>query len=110
MLNKLKDAALSKAFRALVNAKIGEYGEMVKLTVDSKRKRIEAEVMLEGEQAPIDVTVQRYELFEKAGKYFLSVEGVRTSRAWIDTLAASFLEGRTFEIPPAYARMLKSVI
>ena len=110
MLNKFKDAALSRAFRALVNARIGEYGEMLKLTVDSEHKRIEAEVMLEGESSPITVTVQRYELFEKDGKYFLSVEGIRTSRAWIDTLALSYLEGRRFEIPPTYAKILKTVV
>jgi hypothetical protein len=35
---------------------------------------------------------------------------VTTSRAWLNTLAASYLDGREFEIPEQYAKMLKTIV
>ena len=83
---------------------------MLKFNLDSKTKRIETEVMLDGEKEPLSVTVGRYELTEENGRYFLKLYDISTSRAWIDTLAASYLEGKAFEIPDTYAKILKTVV
>ncbi len=110
MLKKMKDAALSKGAKIAINNQIKEYGKMLKLNLDSKQKSIEMEVMLEGEHEALKVHVKNYEMTEENGKHFLKVHGVTTSRAWINTVASSYLEGKTFEIPAEYAKMLKVVI
>jgi metal-dependent hydrolase (beta-lactamase superfamily II) len=110
MLKKMKDAALSKGAKIAINNQIKEYGKMLKLNLDSEKKSIEMEVMLEGEKEPLTVNVQKYEMTQQGDKHFLKIQGVKTSRAWINTVASSYLEGKTFEIPAEYAKMLKVVI
>jgi len=110
MLKKMKDAALSKGAKIAINNQIKEYGQMLKLNLDSEKKSIEMEVMLEGEKEPLTVNVQKYEMTQQGDKHFLKIQGVKTSRAWINTVASSYLEGKTFEIPAEYAKMLKVII
>ena len=106
----MKDAALAKGARIAINRFIGDYGEMSRLRLDSVKKSIETEVMLEGEREPLTVHIGRYELTEADGRYLLRLYGIRTSRAWMDALAASYLEGKAFEIPAEYAKLLKVVV
>jgi len=110
MFGRMKDAALSKGAQIAINSQIKEYGEMLKLNLDSTQKSIEMEVMLDGEHEPLKVHVEKYEMTEADGKHFLKVHGVTTSRAWINTVASSYLEGKTFEVPAEYAKMLKVVV
>jgi hypothetical protein len=110
MFGKMKDKALSTGAKMVINTQIKEYGKMLKLNLDSEKKRIEMEVMLEGEKEPLRVEVERYVLKEERGKHLLQIYGVKTSRAWINTVAASYLEGKSFEIPAEYAKMLKVVV
>jgi len=106
----MKDAALSKGAKAAINSYIKEYGKMLKLNLDSKNKSIDLEVLLEGETEPLSVNVQRYELTEENGKHLLKIYGIQTSRSWINTVAGSYLEGKSFEIPAEYAKMLKVIV
>jgi len=106
----MKDAALSKGAKIAINSQVKEYGKMLKLNLDSTQKSIEIEVMLDGEHEPLKVHVRNYELAQEIDKHLLKVHGVTTSRAWINTVASSYLEGKVFEIPAEYAKMLKVVV
>ena len=110
MFKKMKDAALSKGAKVALNSYIKEYGKMLKLNLDSKNKSIALEVLLDGEKETLSVNVQRYELIEENGKNLLKIYGIQTSRAWINTIAGSYLEGKAFEIPEEYAKMLKVIV
>ena len=63
MFRGLKDKALSKSLEVAINLKIKEYGEMLKLNLDSQNKTIEFEVMLKGEKEPLKVFVNNYEIY-----------------------------------------------
>ena len=110
MFKKMKDAALSKGVKIAINTQIKEYGQMLKLNLNSEQKSIDMEVMLDGEHEPLKVHIKQYEMTEENGKHFLKIHGVTTSRAWINTVASSYLEGKRFEIPTEYARMLKVLV
>ena len=110
MLRKIKDATLSKGVKIAINNQIKEYGRMLKLNLDSKEKTIEIEVLLDGECEPLKVRIGDYKMIEEDGRYTMQVHDVSTSRAWINTIASSHLEGKSFEIPAEYAKMLKVVI
>ena len=110
MFGKLKDKTLSTGARLAINAQLKEYGTMLKLNLNSKEKSIELEVLLDGEKEPLTVKVDNYTLDEDQGKFFLKIYGVKTSRAWINTIASSYLEGKAFEIPAEYAKMLKVIV
>jgi len=60
MLKKMKDAALSKGAKIAINSQIKEYGQMLKLNLDSTQKSIEIEVMLDGEQEPLNEIPSEY--------------------------------------------------
>ena len=93
-----------------MNTKLKEYGKMLKLNLNSQEKSIEMELLLDGEKESLTVKVDNYILEEDQGKYFLKIYGVETSRAWINTIASSYLEGKAFEIPAEYAKMLKVIV
>ena len=110
MLQKMKDKALSHGARMAINTQIEAYGKVQKLNLDSKNKSIDMEVMLEGELEALSVHVDNYELIETDGLHQLKISGVTTSRTWINTVASAHLDGKVFNIPDEYAKMLKSVI
>ncbi len=110
MFGKIKDNALSKGTQIAINNQIKEYGKMLKLNLDSKTKSIEMEVMLDGEVEPLSIHVKKYEIMQESDRYFLKVNDITTSRAWINTIVASYLEGKRFEIPAEYAKLLKVVV
>ena len=110
MLKKMKDVALSHGAKMAINTQIEAYGKVQKLNLDSKNKSINMEVMLEGEIEALSVHVDNYELIETDGLSQLKVRGVTTSRTWINTVASAHLEGKSFDIPDEYAKMLKAVI
>lgn len=106
----MKDAALSKGAKIAINSQIKEYGKMLKLNLDSTQKSIEIEVMLDGEHEALKVHIRNYEMTEENGRHLLKVHGVTTSRAWINTVASSYLEGKAFEVPEEYAKLLKVIV
>ena len=107
MLKKMKDVALSHGARIAINQQIGDYGEIVKLNLNSKFKSMDMEIMLYGEEESVKIQVEHYEITEENS---LRISGVTTSKAWITTLAHTHLEGKTFDVPNEYAKMLKAVI
>ena len=112
MFGKIKDVTTSKTAKVAANIymKNKEYGKMLKLNLDSNNKSIELEVMLNGEKEALSVQVDRYELVEDGGKHLLKVYGVQTSRAWLNVLASSYLEGKSFEIPEVHVGKLKMMV
>ena len=107
MLQAMKDKALAHGAKITINQHIGEYGEIVKLTLNSKFKSMDMEIMLDGEDESVKIHVEHYEITEENS---LRISGVTTSKAWITTLAHTHLEGKTFDVPDEYAKMLKAVM
>ncbi len=112
MLKKMKDLTLSKGVQVAINnsKKFKEYGEILKLNLNSEQKSIEVEAMLDGEMEPLAVKINKYEIIEENGKHMIRIHGIETSRAWINTVASSYLEGKSFKISSEYAKMLKVVV
>ena len=110
MFQSMKDKTLSHVAKIAINTQIEAYGKVQKLNLDSKKKSIDLEVILDGELEAFYVHVDNYELTEIDGRHKLKVNGVTTSRAWINRLASAHLEGRTFDLPCKYGKMTKGVI
>lgn len=105
----MKDIALSHGAKLAINKQIKSYAEVQKFHLNSKKRSIDMEVILKGEIEPISIHIKNYSLTELDGVHQLRVSGVMTSRTWINTVA-SYLEGKAFEIPTEYAKMLKAVM
>lgn len=83
----------------LVEHKLNKFGNMTSLQVDSKNKTMRLELELKGEATPIVVNITRYHLSEKAGKSYLRMEGVQTSREWINLVMEEYLTRLELEVP-----------
>ena len=106
----MKDMALSKGAKIAINKQIEAFGEVRSLTLDTKNKSIELDVMLEGELEMLHVNVGKYEITGEQGSKKLSVSQISTSRKWINTLAAKYLEGKSFDLPDEYAKTIEALI
>ena len=110
MFGTMKDKALSKGAQMAINSQMDDYGKIQSLHLNSKTKSIDMEIMLNGEIELLKVHIAKYELTETAGRPKLKVKGVTTSRVWINKLVSARLEGRTFDIPDEYGKMLRTMI
>ena len=71
---------------------------------------MELEIFLDGDNKPINVHIENYELVERGSTYSLKISGINTSKSWINTLAYEYLEAKEFSIPYEFATMLKAII
>ena len=110
MFQSMRDKALSQGAKIAINTQMEDYGKVQSLYLDSKKKSIDLELMLAGEIETLSVHINNYELVEINGHHQLKVNGVTSSRSWVNTLIASYLEGKSFDVPVEYVKMIKAVI
>ena len=82
------------------------YGRVRGLRLDSGAREIDLILDLNGEVEPITVHIQEYELVEDAGRMFLVIHRVSTSRAWLTALARNLAVGRRLELSPEVAKQV----
>ena len=99
MFSAAKDLMTSKAAKSYVNDFIKRYGKVEELTIDSKRHRIDVNVHLNGEVAPIGVSIEKYRIEQRDGKAFIEVLDSSATRPWMQAAMRDHLHGRKFEVP-----------
>ena len=99
MINAMKDALTSQAALAFVNNKIGRYGTVQDLKIDTRRKTVEASCLLHGEPLPITVKVESYVVETVGDKKFIAITGINCSRPWLHNLLTDFAKNRRVELP-----------
>ena len=62
VFGRMKDSALGMGLKRFVNERLGQYGEVRDVKVDTKASRITIEALLKGERDVVIATVERYEL------------------------------------------------
>ncbi len=106
VLGAAKDRAAEAAIKSYLRAKISKFGEVTRLELDSKNKRIGVELNLDGEVSPIQLNVNEYELFRKNGEHYVVLRSVDCSRKWLATALQEYVIGRQFKVPPAAGSVL----
>ncbi len=106
LAGRARDAAIQTAFNTWVRRKTQAIRHMTNLRIDSRERRISLELDLVGEPEPLRVEVGEYVLSDEGGRTWIEVRGVRTSKPWLDILAAEILKGRRFEVPGAVRAVL----
>ncbi len=102
MFSAAKDALTSKAALSFVNQRIARYGRVERLKLDSKNKSAEVVLRLIGEEHPVAVTIERYEILERGGGKFLRLARCTANREWLQNVLTDF--GPAKEIPlPGWA-------
>jgi hypothetical protein len=107
IFSSTKDRFIEQAALSYINRMFGAYGQATSLKIDSEAKTISLELDLKGEVSPVTIKITDYSITEEAGRFFLGVRHVETSREWLTGLANSQIGGgKRFEIPEQAGRWL----
>jgi len=109
MLGSLKNRAITTGLKVAINSKISRYGKVLKLELDTTAKSISMQLDLLGEQELITLTIDNY-IVDIASNAQITLNGIHTSRRWLDMVASDFIEGKTFTIPPKYSKHLNILV
>jgi hypothetical protein len=99
MFSHLKDSLSSSAAKSLLASRIDRYGKLTDLRIRSREKTISAELLLEGEETPVTLRVERYRITGTSGEHALVVEAVAASRPWLQNLLEDLLVEKPLPVP-----------
>jgi len=99
MLTGIKDSLTSSAAKSMLASRLDRYGKLTDLRIRSREKTITAEILLEGEEQPLTIHVERYRITGKSGENELVVESVTASRAWLQNLLQDLLVDKAVPVP-----------
>ena len=96
-----RQKACEAILKSLINQRIEKFGQVTQLEIDAVQKKAQIQITLKGEQVPIDILVDSYQLQSVESQLLFSVQKVRTSREWITAALEEFVVGRQFAVPEA---------
>lgn len=99
MFSSIKDSLSSTAAKSLLASRLDRYGKLTELRIRSREKTISAEVILEGEEIPVTIVIDRYRVTGKSGEYSLTLERVTASRVWLQNLLDDLVVGKPMPVP-----------
>ena len=99
MFSGIKDTLASTAAKSMIASRLERYGRILDLRIRSRERSIAAEVLLEGEELPISLQIDRYRIVGKSGENALVVEAVTASRPWLQNLLQDLLVEKPIPVP-----------
>ena len=99
MFSGIKDSLTSTAAKSLLASRLDRYGKLTDLRIRSREKTISAEILLEGEEQPVSIQIERYRIIGKSGENALVVEGISASRPWLQNLLQDLLVDKPLPVP-----------
>lgn len=108
LFTPVKDYAVEVAVKLWFNQTKKSLGQMTQIKIDSQAKRIDVELELKGETAPIQISVKSYDLSSEGSETFIHLGEIETSREWINSLLGDYLkpDQRRFKVPGAVKSIL----
>jgi hypothetical protein len=106
MLTNLKDAVASQAALSFANSRLGKYGVVQEVKIDSQRKTLDVTFLPLGEASPIKLKAENYRVETVGDKKFITVTGFTCSRLWLHAVLEDFARNRRIELPPWAAAAL----
>jgi len=97
---------VERGAREYFNQRFSAIGNMTALQIDSANRRATLDLELKGENEPLHVVVDQYDLTTSDGKSYLEIKRLTTSREWMTALAAQLLIGRKLEVPEFVSSLL----
>ncbi len=83
---------------------------MLNLNLDSKNKKINLEAMLIGENEPITINIGEYKIIQENNKFYIQIDDISTSKAWLNVVVTETLNGQKLELPGKIAKLLKVIV
>ncbi|MDB5987826.1 MAG: hypothetical protein JWR16_2879 [Nevskia sp.] len=102
----VKDGALGLSFKAYLNDKFKEYGDVTDVAVDTQANRLTLKAMLRGEKDQVSATIERYDIEKSGSDYFIVLRQFSSSRAWLTLLLSQLFAGKRYKLPSAVSKLL----
>ncbi len=83
----------------MLASRLDRYGKLTELQIRSRDKTINLELLLEGEEIPVGILVERYRTTGKTGEHTLVVEQVSATRPWLQNLLQDLLVEKPLSVP-----------
>lgn len=99
MFHSLKDSLASTAARTLLASTLDRYGKITDLRIRSREKTIAIELVLEGDEIPVTIEIERYRITGKSPDFTIVVERIMASRPWIQNLLQDLLVEKPLPVP-----------
>jgi hypothetical protein len=109
-LQQQKDASCSFLAERALQGTIQRYGRMLNLSIDSRNRSLQLEMLPKGEERPVTILVERYEVVTENQTTFLVIHKASASREWLTVLINDFLIGRRLPVPPQYEAALRLIL
>lgn len=106
MWDQMKSTAIRQGLNLYLK---NGYGEVTALELDSKARSLRLQLMLNGETAPIDVEIGRFEPEMDGETLYVVLSDLRVSRAWLQELVQAKVEGKRLKVPASMAGAAKLV-
>ena len=101
MFSGIKDSLTSSAAKSMLSSRLVRYGNLTDLRIRSRERSIYAELLLEGEEVPVIIHVERYRILTKGPDHVMVMDTVAVSRPWLQNLVQDFLVGVAIPVPSA---------
>ena len=93
-------ASAGAATKAAINIAIKEYGKVLDIEINKEQQSLAISVALKGENEPIKLKVDKYQIKKRDGKVFFTIVEARCDgKAWLDAALKNFARDQTFEVP-----------
>jgi hypothetical protein len=99
MFNGIKDSLASSAAKSMIASRLHRYGKLTDLRIRSREKTISIELLLEGEEIPLNIEIESYRIMGKPGENALVIEKARASRPWLQNLVDDLVVGKPLPVP-----------
>lgn len=83
---------------------------MINFRLNPETHSIEFEIHPKGEDKPIQFQVNKYELLNENGKFFIRVSEISTNREWMNIGINNFLPSKKIEIPTEYEKLIRLIM
>ena len=100
----------SKYGYKVVNLKIGEYGKMHRLEINTENKTVSLEVHLKGEPSTIEVSIHDYEIRYEKSNGMLSAKSVTSNREWLSAILNNLLVNGEIKIDERKLSLFEKVL
>lgn len=91
------------------NKKLKGVAELTDFSFDSEERTLYAEMILVGEEEPVDVLLEDFTVVTNDGSYRLHIQQVQSNRPWLDTLLNKVVLGRGWKIPDSHIELVQEL-
>jgi len=97
------------AIKTYLNFKFKKVLKVLELKFDPKNDKIYLSLQLKGENEPLIVNIDKFELIEKENKKYLKLSNIKTNKEWLNIIVEQFVDNNHFEISDKIFKLLKLV-